>query len=65
MRKEQNKKRLHPTKETGAPMKRRKVNDNEYASIKEIGGRPEINIQLKVKAKNLKRTKCHLIKKKR
>ena len=49
MRKEQNKKRLHPTKETGTAMKRRKVNDNEYVSIREIWGRPEKKIPVKIK----------------
>ena len=49
MRKDRNKKRLHPTKETGNPMKRRKVNESEFVSINEIWGRPEKKSPVKSK----------------
>ena len=55
MRKEMNKKRLHPTKETGAALKRRKVNENEYVSIKEIWGRPEKKNPVKIKTQETER----------
>ena len=41
LRKERNKARLHPTKESGPRTKKRKVDKNHYVSIGEIWGRQE------------------------
>ena len=41
LRKEKNKARLHPTRESGPSTKKRKIGNFEYISIKEIWGEPE------------------------
>ena len=42
LRKEKNKARLHPTKPSGPNSKRRKIDKNNYVSIQEIWGKPDI-----------------------
>ena len=43
LRKNINKARLHPTKEQGPTMKRRKIGTESYVSIQEIWGTPTIS----------------------
>ena len=49
LRKEANKKRLHPTKEHGPKPKKRKVEPQEYITIEEIWGNPRKSGQEKSK----------------
>ena len=49
LRKQLNKKRLHPTKETGPKPKRRKVGNSDYVSIGEIWGKPDMSKPAKFK----------------
>ena len=54
LRKEQNKARLHPTREQGPSTKRRRTGDkNEYISIHDIWGEPEVTKQTKNKRTEL------------
>ena len=43
LRKEFNKSRMHPTKESGPKPKRRKVGNTDYVSIGEIWGKPDMS----------------------
>ena len=49
LRKEKNKARLRPTKESGPSQKRRKINSTEYININDIWGEPENSVQEKRK----------------
>ena len=49
LRKKMNKARLHPTKERGPNSKRRKIGTEEYVSIDEIWGKPNVSRQEKSK----------------
>ena len=53
LRKELNKSRLHPTKESGPKPKRRKVGETDYVSIKDIWSKPPMSKPTKNKIQNV------------
>ena len=52
LRKQRNKARLLPSREQGPSQKRRRIDENNYVSIKEVWGEPEHSKPCKNKAEN-------------